>query len=122
MAVRHPQGRGVQLQGRGRALSPLAQQHAPAALGDYGFIGKIAQLPFVQSIRLYGSRARGDHSPRSDIDLAVECPGAGTMDWVKVMDIVDEADTLLRIDCVRLDEANEPFKSQVLKEGVVLYG
>jgi len=101
-------------------LSPLAQ-HAPAALGGYGFIGKIARLPFVRSIRLYGSRARGDHSPRSDIDLAVECPGAGARDWGKVMDIVDEADTLLRIDCVRLDEANEPFKSQVLKEGVVLY-
>jgi len=101
-------------------LSPPAQ-HAPAALGDYGFIGKIAQLHFVRSIRLYGSRARGDHSPRSDIDLAVECPGAGAREWGKVMDIVDEADTLLEVDCVRLDDASEPFKSQILKEGMFLY-
>jgi len=51
----------------------------------------------------------------------VECPGAGAREWGKVMDIVDEADTLLEVDCVRLDDASEPFKSQILKEGMFLY-
>ena len=33
----------------------------------YRFINRLKALPFVEAIYLYGSRARGDHSPRSDI-------------------------------------------------------
>jgi predicted nucleotidyltransferase len=71
---------------------------------QYRFIDQIKALPFVEAIYLYGSRARGTNRPRSDIDLAIVCPGAGAREWRQVLDIVEEADTLLEIDCLRLDE------------------
>jgi len=50
-------------------------------LNDYLFLQKIAALPFVDAIYLFGSRARGDHRERSDIDLAVFCRAANENDW-----------------------------------------
>ncbi|MFQ2722848.1 nucleotidyltransferase family protein [Aeromonas caviae] len=73
-------------------------------LADYQFLQALARLPFVEAIWLFGSRARGEQRERSDIDLAIECPGACEAQWQQVLAIIDEADTLLPIDCVRLDE------------------
>ncbi|MBF0153108.1 MAG: nucleotidyltransferase domain-containing protein [Magnetococcales bacterium] len=77
----------------------------------YRFIEQIKALPFVEAIYLYGSRARNTHRPRSDIDLAIVCPTAGNEEWQQVLDIVAEADTLLEIDCLRLDA--EPQRSRL---------
>ena len=69
----------------------------------YRFIEQIQALPFVEAIYLYGSRARGTERPRSDIDLAIVCPTADSRQWQQILDIVAEADTLLEVDCLRLD-------------------
>ena len=52
---------------------------------QYGFIEKLKELPFVDAIWLYGSRARGDFQDRSDIDLAIVCPKASDEDWQRVL-------------------------------------
>lgn len=93
----------------------------PNVLQDYVFLQKLKQLPFVERIYLFGSRARGDHSPRSDIDLAISCPTASRKDWLDVLDIIDNADTLLKIDCIQLEETDDRFKAKILKEGIILY-
>jgi predicted nucleotidyltransferase len=87
------------------------------------FFRKLTKLPFVEAIWLYGSRARGDHRDRSDIDLAILCPNANDRDWRRVMDIVGEADTLLKIDCVRFDELSisSPLYAQILADRVTLF-
>lgn len=90
-------------------------------LEDYRFIDKLKHLTFIDRIYLFGSRARGDDSKTSDVDLAIECPNASDTDWLKVMDIIDDADTLLKIDCIRLDRANAELKERIYKEGKVLY-
>lgn len=72
-------------------------------LADYQFLQALAALPFVEAIWLFGSRARGEHRERSDIDLAIECPLASESQWQQVLAVVEEADTLLPIDCIRLD-------------------
>ncbi|RZI47754.1 nucleotidyltransferase domain-containing protein [Rickettsiales endosymbiont of Peranema trichophorum] len=71
---------------------------------DYQFITQLKNLPFVDEMWLFGSRARGDHQDRSDIDIAIVCPEATRDDWLKVTDIVENADTLLKIDCLRFDK------------------
>lgn len=87
----------------------------------YSFIKQIKQLPFVNQVLLFGSRARGTNQSRSDIDLAIICPKATEQDWFKILDIVDQADTLLAIDCVRFDTiVDEEFKNRILKDGVEL--
>ncbi|BDO08857.1 nucleotidyltransferase family protein [Aeromonas hydrophila] len=92
-------------------------------LADYQFLQALARLPFVEAIWLFGSRARGEQRERSDIDLAIECPGACEAQWQQVLAIIDEADTLLPIDCVRLDEESPQSRlyQAILRDRVPLY-
>ena len=89
-------------------------------LPNYKFTENIKSLPFVEEIYLFGSRARGDNRSRSDIDLAISCPKATDDEWQKVRDIVENADTLLEIDCVRLEDAGADFYAEIRNEGVRL--
>lgn len=84
-------------------------------------VERIRTRPAVDKIILFGSRAHGQHDERSDIDLAVLCPGADLKEWTTIWNIVDEAPTLLSIDLVRLDEAGEDLRHEIEQEGVVLY-
>lgn len=70
---------------------------------------------------LFGSRAREDASERSDIDLAIEAPDATLRQWLEIVAVVEDADTLLSFDLVRLEEASEAFKARILSEGKTLY-
>jgi len=90
---------------------------------DYTFFQELEKLPFIEKIWLYGSRARGDAWDRSDIDIAIECPKASDADWHKVLDVSENADTLLKIDCVRLDELEKDtsFKENILEDGKLLF-
>ena len=90
---------------------------------SYRFIDRLKALPFIEAIYLYGSRARGDHRERSDIDLAIVCPAADWRDWQQVIDIIEAADTLLEIDCVRLDaEApDSTLRRSIERDKKVLY-
>ena len=87
------------------------------------FYKQLIALLFIDKIILYGSRARGDFQPRSDIDLAIVCPHAAVNDWQKVLDIIDEADTLLTIDCVQYDilASGNPLKQAIDRDGIILY-
>ena len=94
----------------------------PGGIDQYKFWNKIIALPFVVSLYLFGSRARGDARAKSDIDIAVNCPDASFQQWQQVLDIIDDADTLLGIDVVRYDKLNDPFfKRKIDESKVVIY-
>lgn len=90
---------------------------------QYNFFKKITSLEFVDTIWLFGSRARQDNQDRADIDLAIDCNSATQQDWFKILDIIDEADTLLKIDCVRFDSLsnNSKLKDSIISEGIKIY-
>ncbi|MCG3205083.1 MAG: hypothetical protein KCHDKBKB_01800 [Elusimicrobia bacterium] len=76
----------------------------------------------IDSITLFGSRARGDQDLRSDIDIAVSAPKATQKQWLDAFFFFkDDADTLLPIDVVRLEEASKNLKTKIKKEGRLLY-
>ena len=87
----------------------------------YHFLDKLKALPFIEEIWLFGSRARGDHQERSDIDLAILC--ADESDWFKVTNILENADTLLKIDCLRFDinKISKELCNNILKDRKVIY-
>jgi nucleotidyltransferase substrate binding protein (TIGR01987 family) len=89
----------------------------------YKFLQTLSKLPFIEEMWLFGSRARGDHGERSDIDLAIVCPSATDQEWHKVLEVIDKADTLLKIDCVRFDLLNEgdKLKQNIIKFRKLLY-
>jgi predicted nucleotidyltransferase len=98
------------------------QLNVPLDVAQYTFWNKLIDLPFVKSVYLFGSRARGEARPKSDIDIAVNCPGASFEQWQKVLDIIEDADTLLEIDIVRYDILSDSlFKRKIDESKVVIY-
>ncbi len=91
-------------------------------LKKYNFIEEIKSLDFVNQVWLYGSRARGDNELKSDIDLAIVCNDDATDgDWNKIVDIIENRDTLLMVDYVRFDRLKDnKFKKNILKDRVIL--
>lgn len=86
-------------------------------------IKTILERGAVNRIILYGSRARGDHRPASDIDLALDAPRWSPTDLAVVKDRLEEAvPVLLKFDLVLMSAINKKsLMDNILKEGMVLY-
>ena len=81
-------------------------------------IVRIAKKNNVKTVILFGSRARGTNSERSDIDLAIS--GGNALDFY--YDVEEEAHTLLMFDVVDLDKGiSEELQAEIKKDGVILY-
>jgi predicted nucleotidyltransferase len=73
-------------------------------------------------ILLFGSWARGDQRDTSDFDLAFDLDAEGVARWSRfVVDMLDQAPTLHRLDLIRLDECDAAFRRRILAEGKALY-
>lgn len=78
----------------------------------------LARRHGLASLVLFGSRARGDHSPKSDIDLAVF--GGDYRSFA--LDADEATSTLLPFDFVDADGLrNDELRKRIAQEGVVLY-
>jgi len=84
-------------------------------------VQKLGAQPNVTRVWLFGSRARGDAGDRSDIDLAIEAPAANRREWLELCRLVEEADTLLPIDVVRLEDAPAALRKAIEHDGQVLF-
>lgn len=72
----------------------------------------------VQKVILFGSRARGTNSPRSDIDIAVV---GGDVDAF-CADITEKVYSLLMFDIVLLEQdVSEELKEEIRRDGVIIY-
>ena len=73
----------------------------------------------IEKVVLFGSRARGDNLPKSDIDIAVE----GCEDFRHFSYLIGEhLDTLLDVDIVNLDESlSQQLLDEIARDGVILY-
>ncbi len=81
----------------------------------------VAALPQVEAVILFGSRARGDNMLRADIDLAVSYPKKDSILRSKIDEIIEEAPTLLPIDCVHLEEVYSDLKENIFRDGKWLF-
>lgn len=83
------------------------------------FIRDSAQQNDMEEVILFGSRARGDFSEKSDIDLAIR--GNGVRRYEEALD--ERCPTLLRFDFVNLaNNPSEALTTRIQEEGVTLYG
>ncbi|GAB6072746.1 nucleotidyltransferase domain-containing protein [Venenivibrio stagnispumantis] len=73
-----------------------------------------------EKIILFGSRARKDFKSNSDIDIAVDL-SLSFREERKLKEKIDEISKLYSVDLVFLPKINNDFKTNILKEGVILY-
>ena len=81
-------------------------------------IAAFAQEYDVHKIVLFGSRARGTHTERSDVDLAVSGSDFDAFYW----SIKEKVHSLLTFDIVNLDSGiSQQLKEEIERDGVILY-
>jgi predicted nucleotidyltransferase len=91
-------------------------------INNYSFFEKLTELPFIEEIYLYGSRARGDNTERADIDLAIKLTDDDQNKWHEIMETIESADTLLEIDYLKINDCtNEKLLKNITEDGVLLY-
>jgi predicted nucleotidyltransferase len=79
---------------------------------------EIAKKNNIEKVILFGSRARGNNSERSDIDLAVS--GGDALKFY--YDVEEEVRTLLMFDVVDLNKGiSDELQQEIDRDGVVLY-
>lgn len=75
-----------------------------------------------ERIYLFGSRALGSHTSRSDVDLYFEIGDVDDAAWSRfAVEQEDELPTLLSLDLVRSDRAAPHIREAVVKKGIIIY-
>lgn len=78
----------------------------------------LAKKHSVMKVVLFGSRARGTHSERSDVDIAVYGGDFDSFYW----DIREKIHSLLSFDVVDADaQTSEELKMEIERDGIVIY-
>jgi predicted nucleotidyltransferase len=92
-------------------LDPVLQQ-----------IREIATRYPIQKVVLFGSRARGDHSPVSDYDIAINAETLTAFDRARFILDAEEIETLKKLDIVFIDgNLTNDLKENISREGVTIY-
>jgi uncharacterized protein len=85
-------------------------------------IREIAMKYKIDKLVLFGSRARGDHSPVSDYDIAIYAKNLSVLDRANFRADIDEIETLKKIDIVFVyDSATDDLMKNIKRDGVILY-
>lgn len=82
---------------------------------------RIETIPDIARAIVFGSRALGDAEERSDLDLALSCPGISRRRWAEIADAVEQAETLIAIDLIWLEDAPSALRDEILRSGKVIY-
>lgn len=83
-----------------------------------GEISRFARSAGVEKIVLFGSRARGNNTERSDVDLAVYGGDFDSFFW----NIKENVHSLLMFDLVNVDEGiSRDLEEEIERDGIVLY-
>lgn len=81
-------------------------------------ISTFAKMHNIEKVVLFGSRARGSNTERSDIDIAVY---GGDFEGF-YFDIKEKVHSLLMFDIVEADrKISEELQKEVERDGVVIY-
>jgi hypothetical protein len=101
-------------------MEPVASPNAALSPQDAERVREISRRHGVDRVRVFGSAARGEAGPGSDLDLLVALgPGRGFRD---LMDFCDEIEDALgrKVDVVVEDGLSPYIRERVLKEAVAL--
>lgn len=79
--------------------------------------GVFDTFPGLETIWIYGSRARGTQRHESDIDLAVDAPGLDDSAFVRLKGRIEDLELIHRLDVVHLQRVgSELFRQQIERD------
>lgn len=85
-------------------------------------IAIIEKYSSIQKVYVYGSRARGDYSKRSDLDLAFYGENISSKEINLLEDDLDNLDTIITFDLINIDTIDkEKLSENIRREGVLIY-
>ncbi len=86
-------------------------------------VGPLAEANKIRSVPLFGSRATGEYTRRSDYDFLIEvCEGFGFNEYCRFADGLEKA-LGTSVDIVFADTLNDDyFSKRVRKEAVRIWG
>ncbi|QQR54649.1 nucleotidyltransferase domain-containing protein [Candidatus Peregrinibacteria bacterium] len=81
------------------------------------------KVPEISKIILFGSRAKGTHKERSDVDLCLVLENPESSDSLHFkLDLEEETVIPYQFDVVYLDAIKDPrFKAEILNHGKIIY-
>ena len=83
-----------------------------------GFLKDFFQGKKVK-IYLFGSRARGNYTERSDVDIGVLSDEDVSLELAFLREIIENSNLPQTVDIVDLNAVDSEFKEQILKEGIL---
>ncbi len=93
---------------------------------DNKYIEQLKQMiiDFLQDepikIILYGSRARGDNNPGSDVDIALSSDGRiDKLLLSNLREMLEESTIPYKVDIVDLAVVSDRFKNEILKDAII---
>jgi type III restriction enzyme len=93
---------------------------APASAAK--LVAVLESVPGLRAAWIYGSRARGDARPDSDIDLLLDYPDASSEEWASVANRIRELDVIYKIDVARWqDSLDEGFRRRIARDRKLLW-
>ncbi len=85
-------------------------------------VDRAVRLVAPTRIWLFGSHARGDATPTSDVDLAFDVPPSERSKWAAfVLEAVDEVPALVDIDLVDIGTCDPTLAREIATTGRVVY-
>ena len=75
----------------------------------------------VEKVEVFGSRARGDNTPKSDIDLAIYSKTISKEAFKFLQLELSELPILYHIDSVHFEHASQKLKGNIQKDGVTIF-
>ena len=116
------------ISGKLQELEALVEQHRPrrrrrpqAGAPVEAVLREVQRFPEVEKAYLFGSRAHGDAGAMSDIDIALSCPDIDRRRWEAIAEAVQDAETLLDVDVIWLEDASSSLRDEILHTGKVVY-
>lgn len=82
----------------------------------------LERIPGLRTAWIYGSRARGDARPDSDIDLVLDLPEVTATDWARAANAIRDLDIIYKVDVARWQDALAPdFRANIERDRRVFW-
>ncbi len=96
--------------------SPISRDVWRRLTCNRGAVAALARRHHARSVRVFGSVARGEAGPESDLDLLVEwAPEATLFDWVRLQRALSEL-LEMNVQITDADRVHWAIRDRVLKE------